>query len=121
LQHFLPAKALPSLTNPPLVSFSTSITTQCLPLDWTVRAYDPLSIPKGGCIDFTWSGFHDLIQISEASCGSIATGTELAAPSPGETYAWFVPSDAESGSSYYFACSVGSHCLGGQLIQVNVE
>jgi hypothetical protein len=52
---------------------------------------------------------------------SIATGTELASPSPGETYAWFVPSDAESGSSYYFACSVGSHCLGGQLIQVNVK
>merc|ERR1719424_973458 len=70
----------------------------------------PLAVEVGDFIQFTWSGNHNVQQLSDIDDCSSWTGSIL--PISGGTSTYTVQAN-DGGKTIHFACEVGSHCSGG--------
>lgn len=101
----------------------TNSTASSQTVRWFVPAngaLEPVTVPVGGSVIFSWTSTHDLWQTPSSSCPSTFTNgsciTQLAAQSNGGSR---TVNYTTAGTRYY-ACSVGNHCSQGQHITVIV-
>lgn len=84
-----------------------------------VQDYEPLEISVGDTVTFEWSGFHGIVEVPSGECPTNFMGPDivtLADESAGGSFTW----EAAEPGTYWLACQVGTHCLGGQIIQITV-
>ncbi|KAL4440202.1 hypothetical protein ABPG75_003203 [Micractinium tetrahymenae] len=92
-------------------------------LQWAIQEYAPLTMCRGGALQFTWTGIHTLVLVPGPFCPNDWSGPGIVQLSP-------LGAVPPSGGSYtasmndtgtlYFACSYSTHCLQGQHVVVNV-
>jgi plastocyanin len=99
-----------------LLFFSASSQAVDIPIAWTVTTYEDIIAQSGDTITFTWDGTHNAYIHPSGSCdgtGAIEVG--------GTSPATYTFTDADVGTSMFFACEVGTHCDLGQHITVSVQ
>merc|ERR1719446_870255 len=88
---------------------------------WSVREYSKLEILTGDSVAFVYAPYHDVMLLPDKAAFDACdfSGAELWAEEahgdPGYVHKF------EAEGTYYLACSVASHCLRGQKVEVVVK
>jgi hypothetical protein len=87
-----------------------------IPIEWTIQDYEPITAQSGDTITFTWEGSHNAFIHPTGTCDGEGA-IEVGSTSPAQ----YTFTDADVGTSLFFACQVGGHCDAGQQIIVDVQ
>lgn len=93
---------------------NTMVLADDIDIAWAIQPYEDETASPGDTITFTFAG-HNVFIHPSGDCtedGAITVG--LTSPA---TYTF---TEADVGSSLFFACDIGGHCESGQHITVNV-
>ena len=102
----------------PLLFAGLLATATVFDLEWKIPVDEQaMSIQAGDSVRFAWSGYHNVVNSGSAVDFDACRGSaELASPdSTSYTHTF------STSGTFYFICSIGSHCSFGQKVAINVE
>ena len=103
-----------------LISTLLVVSATAATVSWSVPRYGSTlpaqTVAVGEAVDFSGgSSSHDLWLVTGTACSTVG-GTELQAATTNLAYVW----TPNATGTFYFMCSVGTHCSSGQKVTITV-